>query len=102
MRDHDTTDKISENSVVPPIGRLIRDELARQERTVAWFARKIHCDRRNVYNIFERDFIDTGLLLKISDILHTDFFRLYSEALINTWESSSCHHQFPESHKCTT
>lgn len=28
-----------------PIGQLIKEELASQERTVSWFARKLHLDR---------------------------------------------------------
>ena len=32
-----------------PIGNLIKEELEKQERTVSWFARKLACDRSNVY-----------------------------------------------------
>lgn len=35
------------------IGKLIEEELRRQERSVTWLSRKIHCDRRNVYDIFK-------------------------------------------------
>jgi len=63
------------------IGRIIEAELRRQERTVTWLSRKIHCDRRNVYDIFSRSFIDTDLLYRISVALKTDFFKYYSEAL---------------------
>lgn len=63
------------------IGQLIERELRRQERTVTWLARKINCDRRNVYNVFERTYIDTELLLRISIVLQTDFFAYYSRAL---------------------
>lgn len=64
-----------------PIGSHIEAELRRQERTVSWLSRKIHCDRRNIYNIFHRDSIDTALLFKISRVLGVDFFRLYSSEL---------------------
>ena len=63
------------------IGPIIEAELRRQERTVAWFSRKIHCDRRNIYDIFHRDSIDTSLLFKISGVLGVDFFHLYSSEL---------------------
>lgn len=63
------------------IGQLIKEELYRQERTVTWLARKINCDRRNVYNVFERTYVDTELLLRISIALQTDFFVYYSRAL---------------------
>lgn len=63
------------------IGKLIEEELRRQERSVSWFSRKINCNRRNVYDIFSRAFIDTGLLYRISLILNKDFFSYYSQAL---------------------
>lgn len=60
------------------IGPLIEAELRRQERSVTWLSRKIHCDRRNIYDIFHRDSIDSTLLFKISRVLGVDFFNLYS------------------------
>ena len=52
--------------------------MKRQERTVAWFARKLNCNRQNVYDIFKRTTIDTELLMRISVILQMDFFKVYS------------------------
>lgn len=63
------------------IGRLIKEELHRQEHTVAWFARKLYCDRTNIYKIFQKQSLDTEVLMRISAILHYDFFRCYSEEL---------------------
>lgn len=60
------------------IGQIIEGELRRQERSVTWFSRKLHCDRRNVYDIFTRQFIDTELLLRISIVLGVDFFSYFS------------------------
>ena len=59
------------------IGSLIEQELRRQERSVAWFARKLHCDPSNVYKIFKKQSIDTQLLVNISAILQHDFFLYY-------------------------
>ena len=56
------------------IGQLIKEELQRQERGITWFARKLACDRSNIYRLFEKESIDTGLLLRISVILQHDFF----------------------------
>ena len=56
------------------IGELIKEELKRQERTVSWFARKLSCDRSNVYRLFQKHSIDTALLHQISVILNKDFF----------------------------
>lgn len=61
------------------IGANIRRELIRQERSVAWFARKIHCSRTNAYKIFEKDNLDIKLLQRISTVLNYDFFRELSE-----------------------
>ena len=59
------------------IGNLIKEELLKQERTISWFARKLYCDRSNVYDIFKRESIDTELLMRISLILDYDFFLVY-------------------------
>lgn len=61
------------------IGQLIKEELERQERSVAWFARKLCLDRSNVYRLFQRNTIDTGLLARISIILGRNFFTVLSE-----------------------
>lgn len=55
---------------------MIKAELDRQPkaRTVKWFAEQLHCKRTNVYNIFNRQSVDTDLLERISRILDHDFF----------------------------
>ena len=73
--------------MVPPfytmihIGTLIKEELQRQERSVTWFAKKLCCERTNVYSIFKRESIDTALLFRISLILHHNFFVYYDTEL---------------------
>lgn len=49
--------------------------------TVAWLADMLNCDRTNVYNIFQRSSIDTQLLIRLSIILHHNFFKEIAEAL---------------------
>lgn len=63
------------------IGKLIEAELRRQERSVNWFARKLYCDRSNIYDIFRRENIDVNLLLRISTVLNHDFFQYYTQLL---------------------
>ena len=63
------------------IGKLIEEELRRQERSVTWFADKLCCERTNVYSIFKRQSIDTVLLLRISLVFHRNFFSVYLEEL---------------------
>lgn len=57
-----------------PIGTMIKEELERQERSVSWLARKLSCDRSNVYRLFQKNSIDTALLQRLSVILNRDFF----------------------------
>ena len=61
------------------IGQLIEEELRRQERSVTWFAKKLYCDRTNVYKIFRKQSIDTDLLLRISVILRRNFFTDFAD-----------------------
>ena len=63
------------------IGLLIRDELRRQGRSNQWFAEQLGVNARTVNKIFLKSVIDTQQLFLISQILHTDFFAYYSEAL---------------------
>lgn len=65
------------------IGKLIEEELRRQERSVAWLARKLFCQRQNIYDIFKRESIDTTLLKRISSVLGHDFFRDLSDDMAN-------------------
>ena len=62
------------------IGQIIEKELHRQERSVTWFARRLYCDRTN---IFRRQSLDTELLLRISIILEYNFFQIYSDIYNN-------------------
>ena len=80
MQTDTKKDVISNENEPTCIGKIIEEELRRQERTVTWLSRKIHCDRRNIYDIFSRSFIDTGLLWRISKALNTNFFEYYTAA----------------------
>lgn len=71
------------------IGMTIKSELDKQERSVTWFAKKLYCDRTNVYKIFKRKSIDTELLLRISVILNTNFFQYYENAYQEILKSDS-------------
>jgi len=71
------------------IGQRIRDELRRQERSVAWFSRQICCTRQHAYKIFEKDNLDVLLLLRISKALNHDFFNDISQSLCNQYDDTS-------------
>lgn len=56
------------------MGNLIKAVFDKSGLTVAEFAKRIHCDRTNVYKIFARQSLDTALLVKISKALQHNFF----------------------------
>ena len=60
------------------IGQRIKEVMAKKVSVIA-IAKEIECERTNVYNIFERESINTGLLQKFSIILKHDFFKELSE-----------------------
>ncbi len=59
------------------IGQIIRTAVKNRKITVTEFARRINCTTRNVYKIFDKESIDTGLLEKISRALNQNFFVHY-------------------------
>ena len=71
------------------IGNFIRDELRRQERTPTWLARKICRGRTNIYDIFERESLDSALIHRISMALNVNIFTLLSEDLKRECQENS-------------
>ena len=65
------------------IGKLIKNRLQETGMTKSEFARRINKTSQNVYDIFERTTIDTGLLINISTILEYNFFERYTLTLNN-------------------
>ncbi len=64
------------------IGQRIKevfDQLPK-DKTIMWLATQLHCDRRNVYRIFNRNNIDIQLLQRLSLILDHDFFKDLSDS----------------------
>lgn len=71
------------------IGKSIEYELRNQERSVVWLARKLNCNRTNIYKIFNRSTIDTELLLRIGNVLQRNFFEEYINRLDFTKEADA-------------
>lgn len=71
-----------------PIGLRIKEELERQERSISWFARKLSCDRSNIYRLFQKDSIDTNLLTRISVVLGRNFFAELSDNVEERMETA--------------
>jgi hypothetical protein len=62
------------------IGQQIKIVFDTRGISVTEFARRINKSRENMYSIFSRKTIDTGLLFSISRVLEFDFFKLYSKS----------------------
>lgn len=61
-------------------GKLLQETLREQGRSVTWFARQLCCTRPNVYKIFQKESVDSSLMLRIPKILQHDFFQDFSQA----------------------
>lgn len=59
------------------IGRKIKEAFKASRLKGTEFAKAINKDRQVIYDIFERETIDTGLLRKIGEVLKHDFFSYY-------------------------
>ncbi|MCQ2286530.1 MAG: XRE family transcriptional regulator [Bacteroidales bacterium] len=71
------------------IGQFIRSEMRRQGRRTVWLANELGCHRNNVYLIYSRSWIDTETLMKISLVLHHDFFADLSKGYQYTTATNS-------------
>lgn len=67
----------------PHIGELIKEQLHRQGQTNEWLACQLSCHIRTVSKIFHKQTIDTQQLMRISEILDFDFFKIYSDNFNN-------------------
>ena len=66
------------------IGQRIKEVLEQRQMPVTWLAKEINCERTNVYNIFARKDINTGLLTKLGIILEHNFFKELSDDFSKT------------------
>ena len=60
------------------IGQLIQEQLRKDQRSVGWLARQIPCSRNHVYKIFKKPSLDSVLILRISKVMHFNFFQYYT------------------------
>jgi predicted DNA-binding protein YlxM (UPF0122 family) len=63
------------------IGSIVKKVAVQQKVSVIEIADHLGIHRNNIYDVFKRESIDTGLLLKLSRYLKHDFFRYYSKDL---------------------
>lgn len=59
------------------IGQKIKNIVEKKGMAKTELARRMNMTSSNVHKIFTRKTIDTGLLIKLSEILEYDFFKYY-------------------------
>lgn len=77
----ESRNKTTQMQEPPHIGKIIRQTIKNQGRTVTWLAGQLHYTRDNMYKIFAKQWLDTRTLIEISRILQVDLFQIYSEYL---------------------
>lgn len=65
---------------VVEIGEKIREVFEHRNMKLTEFADELGTVRQNVYRIFKKRHVDTGLLVKISQVLGYNFFQYYVPA----------------------
>jgi transcriptional regulator with XRE-family HTH domain len=61
------------------IGELIQQVFEQKAIKLSDFAEQLGTVRQNVYRIFKKRHLDTGLLLRISQVLEHNFFQYYCQ-----------------------
>lgn len=56
------------------VGHIIKAVFDEQGRTVKWFAEKMHCNRTNIYKMFEKSDLNSEIIARASKVLDHDFF----------------------------
>ena len=69
------------------IGQLIHEQLRKDQRSVGWLAREIHCTRNHLYKVFRKSSLDTDLLLRISKAMQFNFFQYYTAELYESMKA---------------
>lgn len=60
------------------IGHRIKEYINSHGIKLQWLSGQMHCHRNTLYNLFERKWIDSDLLMKLSLLLEHDFFAEFS------------------------
>jgi transcriptional regulator with XRE-family HTH domain len=69
------------------IGNVIKHVFKKSRMRATDLAQELHCDRSNIYNIFNRKHIDVEILWALSKIFKHNFFEYYSNAFKNEFPS---------------
>jgi hypothetical protein len=71
------------------IGEIIKQRVRELKLSNVYVAKQLGCHRTNLYKIYGRSSIDTGILYHLCIILDYDFFELYSKELKRERKKSS-------------
>lgn len=63
------------------VGHIIKAVFEEQGRTVRWFATKMHCNRTNIYKMFDKQHLNSEIIARASKVLEHDFFLDISQAM---------------------
>ena len=61
--------------------------MRKDQRSVSWLAREIHCTRNNVYKVFNKPSLDSNLILKISKAMNFNFFQYYTAEFLSNMKT---------------
>lgn len=59
------------------IGKIIKERVKKSSLTNKEISERINRVEGTIYDIYKRETIDTGILLKLCEVLEFDFFKLY-------------------------
>jgi plasmid maintenance system antidote protein VapI len=62
------------------LGTFIKNKVKEKGLTVSEFARRIHCTRRNIYQIYKKNSLDTDLVKRISRVLEIDMLSTFNKS----------------------
>ena len=62
-------------------GKMIHNELRKQQRSVAWFAKEMGSTRCNMYKILSRPHLHSDFILRATLLLGHDFFNDASDLI---------------------
>ena len=66
------------------IGKYIKETLKQQNKSVSWLAHELGTNRMACYRMFGKQSIDTEVLRRVSIILKYDFFKIYSNDIVDS------------------
>lgn len=79
------------------IGELVKTHLQENGIRTSWVAKQLNYHRNNLYKMFQKEWIDTNILMKLSILVNHDFF-----ADISRYYQKTYGQRKSKSHKETT